>query len=287
MYYNKEQELERKSAMNYKMIVLDLDDTLLQDDHTISSRTKEALMKAQEMGVKVVLASGRPTFAMKHIAQELSLAKYGSFILSFNGGKILNCQNYEEIFSSTISAEDVHSLYEISRREGVYIHTYVDDFIVTEDDNPYTNIEAQITGLPITIVDQFQKAVTVPVVKSLMVEAPEKLKTVETKLQQELGHKFSIMRSKPFFLEFTELGVTKGTSLNHLIQACGITREQVIAIGDSYNDLSMIEFAGLGVAMGNAPDDIKEKADFVTDTNMNDGVAKVIEEFIFNQAVAI
>lgn len=88
------------------------------------------------------------------------------------------------------------------------------------------------------------------------------------------------MRSKPYFLEFTEKGVTKGTSLDQLIQACGIKREEVIAIGDSYNDLSMIEFAGLGVAMGNAPDDIKEIADLVTETNMNDGVAKVVEEFI-------
>ena len=85
------------------------------------------------------------------------------------------------------------------------------------------------------------------------------------------------MRSKPFFLEFTEAGVTKGTSLNQLIQKLGIKREEVIAMGDSYNDQAMIEFAGLGVAMGNAPDDIKEIANYVTDTNMNDGVAKVVE----------
>ena len=89
------------------------------------------------------------------------------------------------------------------------------------------------------------------------------------------------MRSKPFFLEFTEVGVDKGTSLHHLIQKLGIQQSEVIAMGDSYNDVAMIEFAGLGVAMGNAPDDIKALANYVTDTNMNDGVAKVVEKFVF------
>jgi Cof subfamily protein (haloacid dehalogenase superfamily) len=273
--------------MTYKMIVLDLDDTLLRDDRSISDRTKEALMEAQKMGVKVVLASGRPEYGMKHIAEELSLAEYGSYILSFNGGKIINCQTDEEIFSSTLTPQAVHKLYEISRREGVYIHTYVGDEIITEDENPYTTIEGNLTGLPIKVAEKFVDAVTEPVVKALMVDEPEKLKAVETKLQAELDAEFSVMRSKPYFLEFTEKGVTKGTSLNQLIQVCGIKREEVIAIGDSYNDLSMIEFAGLGVAMGNAPDDIKEIADFVTDTNMNDGVAKVVEEFVLNKIVTV
>ncbi len=75
----------------------------------------------------------------------------------------------------------------------------------------------------------------------------------------------------------------KGTSLNQLIQKLGIKREEVIAMGDSYNDQAMIEFAGLGVAMGNAPDDIKEIANYVTDTNMNDGVAKVVEKFVLKK----
>ncbi|MDL4840546.1 Cof-type HAD-IIB family hydrolase [Aquibacillus rhizosphaerae] len=269
--------------MSYKMIVLDLDDTLLRDDHTISSRTKQALMKAQENGIKVVLASGRPTFGMKAIAEELSLAEYGSCILSFNGGKIINCHSNEDLFSSTLSVQDVQRLYELSRREDIFIHTYVGDEIITQDDNPYTKIESEITGLPIKLVTNFVESISVPVVKALMVGDPDKLKVIETKLQAELANEYSVMRSKPYFLEFTEKGVTKGTSLNHLIKELGIKREEVIAIGDSYNDQAMIEFAGLGVAMGNAPDDIKKIADYVTDTNMNDGVAKVVEKFVLNE----
>ncbi|MEH7505280.1 Cof-type HAD-IIB family hydrolase [Neobacillus drentensis] len=266
--------------MSYRMIVLDLDDTLLQDDHTISDRTKQALMDAQELGVKVVLASGRPTSAMFDIAKELLLKDYGSFILSFNGAKITNCQTGEELFSSTLPPKIVHHLFELSRREDVWIHTYVGDQIITEAGNQFTNIEGEITGLDIVEVGSFVEAVSEPVVKVLMLKEAAKLAYVEEKLQQELAGQLSVMRSKPFFLEFTEQGVTKGTSLSHLIQLLGIKREEVIAIGDSYNDLAMIEFAGLGVAMGNAPDDIKAKANFVTDTNMNDGVAKVVEKFV-------
>lgn len=272
--------------MNYKMIVLDLDDTLLRDDHTISERTKQVLMQAQENGVKVVLASGRPTFAMVHIAEELSLHQYGSYILSFNGGKITNFRTKEDVFVSTLAKEVSHRLYDLSRRENVYIHTYIQDEIITADDNEYSRKESMITGLPIKIVENFKDAVTVPVIKLLMVENPEKLQVVEAKLQKEFEDEFSIMRSKPYFLEFTEKGVTKGTSLQALIDQLGITREEVIAIGDSYNDVSMIEFAGLGVAMGNAPDDIKELADYVTDTNMNDGVAKVVENFVLNSSMS-
>ncbi len=105
---------------------------------------------------------------------------------------------------------------------------------------------------------------------------------MEKVLQTELSEQLSVMRSKPFFLEFTEKGVTKGTSLSILIDRLGIKREEVIAMGDSYNDAAMIEFAGLGIAMGNAPDDIKQIADYVTDTNNNDGVAKAVEKFILN-----
>lgn len=271
----------------YKMIVLDLDDTLLMDDHSISPRTKQSLMDAQEAGVKVVLASGRPTFAMTHIAKELELEKYGSFILSFNGAKITNCATGEELFSSTLSPETVHELYHISKQEEVGIHTYVGDDIVTPANNKYTDIEAEITGMPIIEEEHFVQAIQEPVVKVLMVEAPERLVILEKKLQQQLEGKLNVMRSKPFFLEFTEVGVDKGTSLHHLIQKLNIQQEEVIAIGDSYNDLAMIEFAGLGVAMGNAPDDIKAIANYVTDTNMEDGVAKVVETFILDKIVRI
>jgi Cof subfamily protein (haloacid dehalogenase superfamily) len=269
--------------MNYKMIVLDLDDTLLRDDQTISGRTKDALLQAQEAGVKVVLASGRPTYGMRWVAKELKLDQYGSYILSFNGSKIIDCKTNEEKYSRTLSAETVHRLYDLSKREGVGILTYADDAIVVEEPSEFASIESELTGLPVKVVPNFKEAIKEPVVKALMLKEADRLVEVEKKLQTELDGELSVMRSKPFFLEFTQLGVTKGASLDYLIKPLGIKAEEVIAIGDSYNDLAMIEFAGLGVAMGNAPGDIIEKADFVTTSNMEDGVAEVVEEFVLNR----
>ncbi|MGM7683141.1 Cof-type HAD-IIB family hydrolase [Cytobacillus sp. Hm23] len=269
--------------MQYKMIVLDLDDTLLRDDQTISPRTKNALMMAQEIGVKVVLASGRPTFGMLPIASELQLEKFRSYILSYNGAKIIDCHTKEELYSNVLSPETAHRLYDLSAREEVAILTYVGNSIVTETPNKFSAIESQLTGLPVQQVSSFKEAVSDSVVKTLMLAEPERLIQVENKLQAELAGELCVLRSKPFFLEFTSLGVTKGASLDFLIKQLGIKQEEVISFGDSYNDLTMIDFAGLGVAMGNAPEDIKAKADLVTDTNMNDGVAQVVEEYVINK----
>lgn len=267
--------------MTYKMIVLDLDDTLLDDAHNITPYTKEMLLKAQKHGIRIVLASGRPTFGMLDLAKELNLDAFGSHILSFNGGKIIDCQTNEVMYQSTLTMEDVKDLYQASLVEGVFVQTYDDLNIITDKANPYTDIEADITGLPIRVVDDFLAAVAEEPVKLLMVDAPEKLIPVEKKLSQQFSDRFTVLRSKPYFLEFTEKGVTKGSSLSRLIDHLHIKAEEVIAIGDSYNDLAMIEFAGLGVAMGNAVEEVKERADFVTLSNTEDGVGHVINQFIF------
>ncbi|WP_290753509.1 Cof-type HAD-IIB family hydrolase [Exiguobacterium sp. UBA3968] len=273
--------------MTYKMIVLDLDDTLLTSDHTISPRTKEALLAAQRRGKKVVLASGRPTYAMLDLAEELELARYGSYILSFNGASIIDCKTNESLFLSTLSPETVHGLYDVSKREDVYIHTYVGHEILTEQPNEYTTLEGQLTGMDVIPVADFKTAIQTPVVKCLMMAEETHLARVEQTLQQELAGELAVARSKPFFLEFTEDGVTKGTSLALLSEKLGIAQEEVIACGDGNNDLSMIEWAGLGVAMANAADTVKEKAQYMTASNDEDGVALVVEKFMMDEEPTI
>ncbi|WP_114571987.1 Cof-type HAD-IIB family hydrolase [Exiguobacterium flavidum] len=268
--------------MPYEMIVLDLDDTLLTSDHTISPKTKAALLDAQERGKKVVLASGRPTYAMTALAEELELAKYGSFILSFNGASIIDCRTNEYWFSSTLAPETVHMLHDLSIREDVYIHTYVGHEIFTETPNEYTTIEGELTGMPVIKVDDFKESIKEPVVKCLMLADPARLAQVEEKLRVELAGELAVARSKPFFLEFTEAGVTKGTSLAFLAEKLGIAQSDVIACGDGNNDLTMIEWAGLGVAMANAQDEVKRKADHMTASNDEDGIALVVERFMMD-----
>jgi hypothetical protein len=267
--------------MEYKIVAMDMDDTLLTDDQKISEKTKEAIMEAQKSGTTVVLASGRPTYAMKKFAKELELKEYGGYILSYNGSIVIDCARDEVIFENCLSQELALELHKISQEHQVFYHTYIGDDIITTKNNKYTEIEYDLTGMKIIEVDNLEEKVTSNPVKALMMEDPAYLKQVEDRLRPLLESKVNLFRSKPFFLEFTAKGVDKGAMLAKLADRLGVRQNQVIAIGDGYNDLTMIQYAGLGVAVDNANDQLKKKADYITTSNMEDGVAKVIEEFIF------
>lgn len=269
--------------MNYKMIVLDLDDTLLKNDGTISDCTKEKLQVAQEQGTKVVLASGRPTFAIEKIANELKLKKYGGYIISYNGARIINCASREEMYASNITVSQIHKLYDMSKKAGAYIQTYVGNHIIASEANEYTDIEKQITGMDIIVATNFKEYISDDVVKAIVLQHPDKLKKIEETWKNEIGDSMYMTISKPFFLEFMNKEVDKSKSIERLAKILGISMLEVIAIGDSYNDLSMIKAAGLGVAMDNAVDCGKAAANYTTDDNEHDGVAKVVEKFILGK----
>lgn len=269
--------------MKYKVLVLDIDGTLTNSKKEITERTKVALRKAQENGVVVVLASGRPTPGIKPIAEEIELAKYGGFILSFNGAVITNYQTKEVIFEKVLPDGVVPLLYEESQKANVSIVSYLDDVIITETpDNQYVEIEAFINKMQVQKVDNFVDALRAPVTKCLMVGEPEKLVKEEERLKKKIGNRLNIYRSEPFFLEIMPQNIDKAYSLEKLLKHLGLTREQMIACGDGFNDRSMIEFAGLGVAMCNAQDAVKEVADLITLTNDEDGVALVVEDYMLS-----
>mgnify|MGYP001012099033 CR=1 FL=1 len=135
--------------MPYKMVVLDLDDTLLRDDLTISDKTRDALLRAQNEGVRVVLASGRPTGAIWRYAEELEIAKHGGYIISFNGAVVTDCETEKPIFQKALSKEIIHELFDHSVEHGALILSYVDDKIVTPRANEWADVERKLTGMEI------------------------------------------------------------------------------------------------------------------------------------------
>ncbi|MBC2851045.1 HAD family phosphatase [Cetobacterium sp. 8H] len=267
--------------MKYKMIVTDLDDTLLNSQGKISETDKLNIMKAQENGIKFVLASGRPTFAMRDLAKELDLRKYESYILSYNGSIITNCKTDKNILSETLKVEEIHTLYDFSKRKNVEIITYLDDTIVSEDFSSYIEVEVELTKMPFEKVKNFKATVDRDCVKCIMLGEPSYLKEVEKELKEELGHKFSISISKPFFLEITKLGVDKGSSLLKLATLKNIKLEEIIVVGDSYNDLPMLKVAGLPACVENAKPEIKDFCKFISTSNNNNGISNIIKTFIF------
>lgn len=269
--------------MNYRMIALDLDDTLLKDDRTVSEMTRRRLLEAQQQGTIVVLASGRPTYAMRSLAKELCLAQYGGYLISFNGGCITACQSGNTLFSVDISREQICKLFDLACEHQVDIQTYTDDSILVSKDNEYTQIEKEITGMHVVECTDFKAEIPETAIKAMMMGHPEHLKQVEKALRPVVENELYMTLTKPFFLEFMNPNVDKGKSLCVLAQKLGVSMEQVIAVGDSYNDLTMLNAAGLGVAMGNAVEAVKQAADYETDDNEHDGVARVVERFFLKK----
>ncbi len=269
--------------MSYKIIFTDLDDTLLNSEKKISQLDKKAIMKAQEAGIKFVLASGRPTFAMYDLARELELAKYGSFILSFNGSIITDCKTGKNIFEESLTREDLHLMYDFAKENNCHILTYIDDEIISETESEYIDVEVNLTKMPHRLVKNFKDSVNKSAVKCMLLEEPSYLKKVEKKLKEKYGDKYSIAISKPFFLEVTKLGVDKGVALEKLVETLGIKIEESIAVGDSYNDLPMLKSAGLPACVANANEDIKKVCSFISKSNDEGGMAYLIEKLIFNK----
>lgn len=269
--------------MKYKVLVLDIDGTLVNSKKEITPATKEGIALALDKGVKVVIASGRPTPGVIPIARELELTKRGGYILSFNGGKIINCQTKEIIYEKNISKDLIPVLEELADYHKVNMMTYEEEAIITKTPNDsYIAIEADITKLPIKGVNSFSEYVTFPVPKCIMTGDGDYLETVEPKVRQAVGEQLNVFRSEPFFLEIMPKNIDKAYCLGKLLEHFNLTREEMIACGDGFNDKSMIEFAGLGVAMENAQPVIKEVADYITVSNDEDGVRKVIDQFILS-----
>lgn len=265
----------------YKLLVLDIDGTLTNSKKEITPATLNALLHLQEQGVKVVLASGRPTAGVRPLAKQLKLEEYGSYILSYNGAKIINCKTEEVIYQNVIPGHFIPKLYDAALRHNVGIITYEEDCVIAGTKmDPYIELEAKINHIPVTEVDNFPEHITFDVNKCLMTGEGSYLAVVEEKMKDEFGAALNIYRSEPFFLEIMPKHIDKAYSLGNLLNHLNLSKDEMICCGDGYNDLSMIEYAGLGVAMANAQEKVRKAADYITLSNDEDGIVHVIEKFI-------
>lgn len=270
--------------MKYKLLVLDLDGTLTNRKKEITPRTRDTLLRAQARGLKVVLASGRPTYGIVPLAEELQMRKYEGFILSYNGGQIIDWKTRKTMYENVLDPEVYPYLHECARRNGFVILSYKGEYIISEDaGDPYVQHEAFLNKMPSVTVPDFLEVINFPVPKCLIVGDPEPLAVLEGQMRRDLEGKMNVFRSEPFFLELVPNGIDKARSLAVLLEELGMEREEMIAVGDGFNDLSMIRFAGLGVAMANAQEVVRQAADHITLSNEEDGVAAVVDRFFFGE----
>ncbi len=267
--------------MDKKIIFLDLDGTLTNDEKKITPKTKEALMDIQKRGHIVALASGRPTPGMEFIAKELELEKYGGYVMSFNGGKIIDWKTKETVFENTLDRKYLPDLIRYARQNNLGLITYDNkQGLVATRVDPYVMLETvKINRIPAFLTDVV-KYVDYNPNKCLYTVDPEISEYHEKRLAQKFGDVLSVYRSTDYFIEIVPKGIDKAASIKVLIDKLNIPHENTIACGDGFNDLSMIKYAAVGVAMENAVDAVKESADYITASNNDDGIAEVVEKFI-------
>jgi len=267
--------------MSYDVIALDIDGTLTNSKKEITERTRNALIEAQKRGKKVILASGRHNSAMQRYADELQLAKYGGFILSFNGGRIINASDNTVLYEAYFPREYLSQICDRVSGEDITVITYEDNTIVLNDKfNEYSQIEVDIIGLPYKIVDKFIDYVSFDINKILLTGEPSLIDRYKRIIEEEYKGVLDVFKSCPFFLELMPYGINKGFGLSFLSKQAGFSREQLIACGDSFNDISMIEYAGLGVCMENGEDQVKSISDVIAGSSENDGIADIVEKYM-------
>lgn len=264
----------------FRAIALDLDGTLTNHDKVVTPRTRQALLKAQELGTVIILASGRPTYGIVPVAECLELEKRGGYILSYNGGNIVNAKTGEKFFSQFLPDAVIPILYKYAKEKNHALLGYAGNEIITEmPDDQYVKEESRINKMNIRKVDNLLDALEPHPTKLLMTGDPTDMIKAEEELVEILGEKMDIFRSAPFFLELVPKGIDKAQSLLRLLSKINLTPADLMAFGDGYNDLSMLKLAGVGVAMANAAPEVRADADYVTLSNEEDGVAEALLHF--------
>ena len=265
--------------MKYKMLVLDVDGTLLNDEKEISKRTLTTLLKVQQMGVRIMLASGRPTYGLLPLAKKLELGTYNGYILSYNGGQVINASNGEVVFERRINPEHITYLEKKAEKNGFSILTYNGDTVVTNNPNdPHVQAEAALNGMKVEHQEFFSAAIDYPPCKCMLVSDDEEaLVGLENHWKRRLNGVLDVFRSEPYFLEVVGSRVDKANTLGVIMEMEGIKTDEIVVFGDGVADVTMLQLADLGIAMGNAPDSVKRCADYVTLSNNEDGVAVAVE----------
>lgn len=268
----------------YKIIALDMDGTLLNGEKKVTDRVKKALNEAREKGVKVVLATGRPIAGVRRYLEELDLYKENEYVLTYNGSLVQETLSGRAICDIGLKGKDLEYFYELSKKLKVNIHAFsTERGLITPKISKYTEVEANINGIPINVVDFNEIKPEEDIVKIMFIDEPEILDRAIKGIPEKDFSNYGIIKSAPYFLEIINKDSNKGIGLSHLAKEIGVKREEVIAVGDAGNDLAMVEYAGLGVAMGNASEEVKNIANYITASNEEDGVAEVIEKFILKK----
>lgn len=259
-----------------KLVALDLDGTTLREDKTFSPYLIEVVHQLQEQGVVFAICSGRAPESIQQFADQLRLEQGAGYCICFNGGALINLKDIkQDLYISTLKAQDLIDIEAAARHHGCAVHAYsIRRLLLTESDIEFTQMEIAASMQPFERL-KFPEEVAAneEAYKLIAVGDSSKLDALRANLPEGFTQRFNIARTHPNFLEFMQQNCSKGTTLRHLCEILNITMDNVAAFGDAENDLEMVRDAGVGVAVGNAMPTLKAVAKYRTLHYMDDGVA--------------
>ena len=272
--------LRDRGTMFYKLICSDLDDTLLNSDGVVLPSVVDSVHRYEKRGGKFCIVTGRMTAGALPVARMMDI--HGE-IITFQGASITDIDSGRTLFSETIPTKDAVTIGEYLEERGIYYQTYIGDKFFTAVKNDFTVLYGKLsfaefveTGIPLS---RYLSENEIEPPKMLIMEQPEKIAAIQRELIQKFGKDFLINTSKPFIIEIIPRSVNKAFAVERLAKKYGIRREEVVCVGDSENDLPMIEYAGVGAVVDNAPDFVKKRADYIAPSCDEGGLGRVIDFF--------
>lgn len=261
----------------FKLIAVDLDDTLLPEDLRLTDRVKKTIAAVRDAGVQFTLSTGRMYRSAVPYARELGI---DIPLITYQGALVKNSLSGEVLLYRPLSLQYAREIVARVHQLGYHLNGYLDDRLLVEHDTPEGRRYSRISGVKAEVVGDFLEFFKRDPIKMLAISEEPLLDELSAELVPLYEGKVHIAKSKPFFLEFSHPKATKGEALSCLAGRFGINRDEIMAIGDSYNDLEMLDYAGLGVVVANAREDIKQRADYVTTAPYSDGVVEALEKFV-------
>ena len=267
--------------MEYQLIAMDLDGTLNNDQKIITEKTKAALMAAQEKGIRLALASARPSPGLFKERDILRLQDYQGILMSYNGGRIVDAATGKVLFETSMDLDQTKQV--LRRLEELPVTPILDDgvqFYVADKNGYKVDYECKNNQMTCTEVGNLADFLTFAPIKILMSVQPEELPQVQQQIAAFLPEDLTVVQTAAFYLEVIPKIINKGQGIRDICTVLGIAPAQVISFGDAANDIPMLREAGMGVAMGNAADAVKAAADMVTLSNNDDGIAAALEKLL-------
>lgn len=256
--------------MQYKLVVLDMDGTLLDNKHKVSEENKRAILSLTENGVGVVLASGRPFESIFPYTEDLGIDLP---IVATNGALIKDPKTKEAIYSKELPFEYAKDIIQYGKENGYQISLYSDQGVLTFNEE-MVDLHRSLENLNAQLIDEFTGEQAL--YKLIYADTPERIEAAYRTLDEKYKGKLYITRSDDAFLDVMNMNASKGKALHKLMEKLDFTKEEVLVMGNSYNDIAMFEVAGYSIAMDNSPQKVKNTANYVTKTNQQHGVAHAL-----------